>query len=252
MEHARGDRTDIVPFPNEEIQVITNSQKGEITAKQAISILDCVLSCINEVVDPLSSIREMHVLDYGCGWGRMTRLLPFYFNIDGITGVDVNEALINSANELLPFINHRKVTSMKALPFEEASFDIVFANSIFSHLSEKSALFALSELSRILKKGGILIISTLEQRNMVKFYAKEKQRNWITKILGSQEEATSKLNEKDFIWGYTGRWHEYGIAITNDNWIAKSFEMIGIQYHGTNQNELRGSQNYKIGVKVSD
>jgi len=252
LEHARGERTDIVPFPSEEVQVITNGQKGEITAKGAISILDCIMSCINEVVTPFSSIKEMHVLDYGCGWGRMTRLLPFYFKMDRITGVDVDERLINSANELLPFINHRKITSMEALPFENDSFDIVFANSVFSHLSEKSALFTLAELSRIIQKGGVLIISTLELSNMVNFYSNEQQRDWITKILGQQKEATSKLKKEDFIWGDTGRWHEYGIAIINDNWIAKSFEAVGIQYRDTNRGEHRGTQNYKFGVKVTD
>ncbi len=252
LEHARGERTDIVPFPSEEIQVITNGQKGETTAKGAISILACVMKCVNDLVAPCSSISEMRVLDYGCGWGRMTRLLPFYFETDGITGVDVDERLINSANELLPFINHRKITSMEALPFQDASFDIVFANSVFSHLSEKSALFTLAELSRILRKGGMLIISTLDQSEMVKYYSNAQQRDWITKILGQQEEATFKLEKEGFIWGDSGRWHEYGIAITDDNWITKSFEAAGVQYRGTNRGEHRGTHNYKFGVKVAD
>lgn len=251
LEHARGGRADIIPFPKEEIQVITNGQKAEITAKGAISILDCVMSCISEVFTPSPSIKEMHILDYGCGWGRMTRLLPFYFDIERITGVDVDERLINSANELLPFMNHKKIKSMEALPFEEASFDIVFANSVFSHLSEKSALFTLAELSRILRKGGILIISILEQSNMANFYSNnKKQRDWITKILGQQEEAISKLQKEGFVWGDTRRWHEYGIAIISDNWIAKCFEATGIQYRGTKRGTHKGTQNYKFGVKV--
>ena len=66
LAHAREERSDILPFPSEEIQVITNSQKGEITARGAISILDTVMTCINEVLPPT---KEMRILDYGCGWG---------------------------------------------------------------------------------------------------------------------------------------------------------------------------------------
>jgi 2-polyprenyl-3-methyl-5-hydroxy-6-metoxy-1,4-benzoquinol methylase len=251
LEHARGERTDIVPFPSEDIQVLTNSNKAERTAKGAISIINCVMECINEFVVPHSSIREKRILDYGCGWGRMTRLLPFYFDINGIAGVDVDELLVNSANELLPYIDHRKITSMEALPFQDASFDIVFANSVFSHLSEKSALFTLAELSRILSTGGILVISTLEQSDMAKLYSNPLQVEWVTKILGEPEQATSKLEKEGFIWGDTGRWHEYGIAIASDKWIANSFKKNGIQYQGTNRGEHRGTQNYNFGVKVA-
>jgi len=40
LDHARGKRTDIVPFPDEDIQIITNGMKGEATARHAISLLD--------------------------------------------------------------------------------------------------------------------------------------------------------------------------------------------------------------------
>ncbi len=252
LEHARGNRTDIVPFPTEDIQVITNGQRGEITAKGAISILDCVMSCISEVYAPSIEFKDMHILDYGCGWGRITRLLPFYFNTEKITGADVDDRLINSANELLPFIEHYKIESMEVLPFKDACFDVVFANSVFSHLSKKSALFTLNELSRILKKQGVLIISVLEQTDMNKFYTNEKQRDWITKILGQQEEATSILKKDGFVWGDTRRWHEYGVAIVSDHWVVNNFEEIGIEYRGTKRGTHRGSQNYKFGVKLAD
>ena len=84
LDHARGLRSDIVPFPNEDIQVITNGRKGEITGQGAIAILDCVISCINEIYSTPSITKNLDILDYGCGWGRITRLLPFYFDVDRI------------------------------------------------------------------------------------------------------------------------------------------------------------------------
>ena len=250
LEHASGLSADIVPFPAEDIQVITNGQKGEFTGQGAIAILDCVMSFINDTYSP-ASIKNMRVLDYGCGWGRMTRLLPFYFDIDKIVGVDVDERLINSANELLPFLQHKKIESMEPLPFEDASFDIIFANSVFTHLSEKSALFALAELSRILGRNGLIIISVLEKNNMDSFYKNREQRDWITKILGKKEDAESKLQDEGFLWGCNNRWHEYGIAIIKDNWIIRHFEEIGIKFLGTKQSaHMVGTLSFKCGVKL--
>lgn len=252
LQHARGERADVVPFPPEEIQVITNGQKAEVTAKGAISILRCVMQCVIETLPEPSSAVNRRVLDYGCGWGRITRLLPFYFDVENITGVDVDERLIESTNELLPFMTHRKITSMEALPFADASFDVVFANSVFSHLSEESALFTLSELSRVLENDGVLIVSVLEKQNMENFYANQNQKAWISRILGPQEEAAARLRDNGFVWGDTGRWHEYGIAIMDDDWIAARFDAAGIKYLGTRRGEHRGTQNYKFGVKNNE
>jgi hypothetical protein len=101
----------------------------------------------------------------------------------------------------------------------------------------------------VLKKGGVLVISTLEQNNMCGFYSDRELRTWITGILGEQAQASARLQRDGFIWGDTGRWHEYGIAIMTDDWIAKRFEAAGIHYRGTKRAAHSKSQHYKYGVK---
>lgn len=249
LEHGRGSRVDVVPFPGEELQRVTNGQAGEATARGAISILDCIMSCVGEVYPTIDATRKLKALDYGCGWGRMTRLLPYYFDVDGVAGVDPEPRLVGSAKELVPFLDHRVIMSMEALPFGDASFDVVFANSVFSHLSERSAVFTLGELSRVLADGGMLVVSTLEQDNMEKFYANDAQREWITNILGRREDAIARLEETGFVWGDTGRWPDYGIAITEDRWIAMRFEENGVDFGGSKRGAHAGTQNYKYGVR---
>jgi 2-polyprenyl-3-methyl-5-hydroxy-6-metoxy-1,4-benzoquinol methylase len=246
LQHARGERSDLLPFPSEDIQVITNNQKGETTARGALSILDCVLSCVAEVREPT---RDLRVLDYGCGWGRITRLLPFYFDVDGIVGVDVDDRLISSANELIPWIQHRLITSMQPLPFDDGSFEVIFANSVFSHLSEKACRYTLGELARLLSPGGVLVVSVLELEEMNRFYANAAQKAWIEGILGAREHATAVLQRDGFVWGDTGRWHEYGIAVMQDSWISAAFEQVGIRYGGSQRGEHHGSHNYKYGTR---
>ncbi|GEM_PF-885390 len=250
LAHARGERTDLIPFPDDSVQIVTNSQKGEGTAHGALSILDCVLSCIREA-RPDDMTRSLSVLDYGCGWGRMTRLLPYYFDSSRIVGVDVDGDLVESANTLLPGIRHQQITSMQTLPFEDGAFDVVFANSVFSHLSEKSARFTLRELARVLGPRGVLVISTLERSNMDQFYASDRKGKWIEGVLGPHDEAASQLDEAGFIWGDTGRWHEYGIAITTDAWITTRFQELDLDLLGTKYGQHQESHNYKFGVKRS-
>lgn len=247
IEHAKGERNDILPFPSDDIQVITNNHKGEATGRGALAILDCVLSCVRETT---TITKSMKILDYGCGWGRVTRLLPYYFNAESITGVDVNKRLIDDANKLVPEIEHVKIKSMARLPFKDGSYDIIFANSVFSHLSKKACLFTLEELSRLLSKDGVLIVSILELAEMNKFYGNETQRKWISKILGEESYAKEQLDREGFIWGDTKRWHEYGITIMTDDWIAKTLQNLDMNYRSTKRTVKKGSQNYKVAIKV--
>jgi SAM-dependent methyltransferase len=150
LAHASGKRSDLIPFPDENIQRLTNSAAGEDSARDGIQILRQLLLMAQEI-RPLP--RTSRVLDYGCGWGRLTRLLPYCIDIENIVGIDVDERLISSANELLPFLDHRLIESMTPLPFDDHSFDLVFANSVFSHLSLPSHRYAMGEIARVLKLG---------------------------------------------------------------------------------------------------
>ena len=86
---------------------------------------------------------------------------------------------------------------------------------------------------------------------MDSFYCNENQKTWITEILGQQEEAEARLKDADFVWGCNDRWHEYGLAVINDNWIVKHFREAGIKFKGTKQAaHMVGALNFKCGVKL--
>ncbi len=245
--HAERSRDDLIPFPEEEIQVLTNNQKGLVTAKGAIDIWSTIKQSCSKV-NPLE--RNWNVLDFGCGWGRITRLLPYYFDMANIYGVDVDDRLISSANMLLPSLHHSLVENMKPISFDDGKFDLIFANSVFSHLSEKSARYTLKEISSKVKSGGILIISILEQPEMERFYANDLQKKWITKILGAEEDAALELSQKGFIWGDTHRWDDYGIAIMTPEWIKELFASCDLNLISVDAKQHAGGQPFKIGVKV--
>lgn len=246
-DHAERKRDDIVPFPADEVQVLTNGQKGLTTAKGAVQIWENLKESI-EAHRALSP--DLKVLDYGCGWGRITRILLREFEDDNIYGVDVDPGLIKSAQACVPSCHFSVIESMKPLPFEAESFDIIFANSVFSHLSERSAVATLAELQRVTKPGGLVITSVLERPEMEKFYSRtEKQKEWITGILGPLDKASATLDAKGFVWGDTGRWKDYGIAIMTNEWVRDLFAKEGLDLLASTRTTNPGSQNYKVGLK---
>lgn len=193
--------------------------------------------------------RDMQVLDYGCGWGRITRLLPFYFHSDNISGVDVDARLIGSAQALLPFLRHEVIASMQALAFADERFDVILANSVFSHLSARCCVFSLGELARVLKPGGVLVISVLHAREIQRLYARPATRAWITGLLGEPGAALAQLEHDGFIWRDTRRWDHYGMAAMTPGWIERRFAEAGLICLATRRRECSDTHSYKVGRK---
>ena len=245
LKAAKANKSNIFKFPSEDVQVITNGLKGEVTAKGALSIF----KELTKTIEQFESFNNPRILDYGCGWGRITRLLATLSDDNNIYGVDVDSRLISSAKQCAKSLTFGEIQSMRPLPFANDSFDLIFANSVFSHLSEKSAISTLLELVRLLNPNGKIIVSVLELKEMKKFYSSEKQREWIEKILGSQEKAEQVLSRDNFVWGDTKRWDNYGIAIMNDVWLNDNLNNMSAELIGSYRTNEAGSQNYKVITK---
>ncbi|MDA9625385.1 class I SAM-dependent methyltransferase [Luminiphilus sp.] len=245
LKASRLEQSNVFEFPSEDIQVLTNNLKGESTALSGLAIFKTLRDTLNQ--HELKRLPK--ILDYGCGWGRITRLMATLSDDGNIHGVDVDSRLISSANECATTIRFSEIESMGTLPFDTDYLDLAFANSVFSHLSEVSAIATLGELTRVLSPDGLLIISVLEQVEMEKFYSNVKQKDWIEKVLGGQGEAEQGLRQNNFVWGDTKRWDNYGIAIMNDVWLNHTLASFGAELVGAYRTNEAGTQNYKV-IKI--
>ena len=245
LKASRLEQSNVFEFPSEDIQVLTNNLKGESTALSGLAVFKTLRDTLNQY----ELKRLPKILDYGCGWGRITRLMATLSDDGNIHGVDVDSRLISSANECVSTIRFSEIESMGTLPFDTDYLDLAFANSVFSHLSEVSAIATLGELTRVLSPDGLLIISVLEQVEMEKFYSNAKQKDWIEKVLGSQGEAEQGLRQNNFVWGDTKRWDNYGMAIMNDSWLTDTLSSFGAELVGAYRTNEAGTQNYKV-IKI--
>lgn len=97
-----------------------------------------------------------NALDIGCGEGRFCRML----RAEGLSciGVDPARALIDHARERDPAGDYR-IGQAEALDFDDASFDLVV--SYLSLIDIKGFDRAISEMARVLRPGGALLIANL-------------------------------------------------------------------------------------------
>lgn len=105
------------------------------------------------------NIENAKILDYGCGWGRLIRLLYKLTPIDNIYGVDAWDKSIQLCGE--QGVKGNLAISQyvpRSLPFED-EFDLIFAFSVFTHLSNKTARVVLETLRNYISKDGLLVIT---------------------------------------------------------------------------------------------
>lgn len=104
-------------------------------------------------------IKDTPVLDYGCGWGRIIRLLYKYISVENIYGVDpwdesINMCFQNGVKGNLAISEYVP----RSLPFER-QFDLIFAFSVFTHLSETTTHIVFSTLRKYISPNGVLVIT---------------------------------------------------------------------------------------------
>ena len=110
---------------------------------------------------PRGGLERAAVLDFGCGWGRLTRCFARDVEPGFLFGCDpVPEILDVCRRDGGPREFALSEPAPERLPFER-SFDLVFASSAFTHLSEAAHLACLraiheglSPLRDALRRGG--------------------------------------------------------------------------------------------------
>lgn len=102
-------------------------------------------------------VKNKKVLDIACGEGYGSFLMAA--NAYSVTGVDNNALVIKNACEKYKRPNLEFVEGQaEKLPLEDHIYDIVVSFETLEHLENHQLLF--NEIKRVLKKEGVLIIST--------------------------------------------------------------------------------------------
>lgn len=109
-------------------------------------------------------IEGKTVLDFGCGSGYGTHMLSKHCK--DITGVDISPDAVRfaAANYRNDNLTYRQIDDVQTtpLPYPDSSFDVVISFQVMEHIAQDAKY--LREISRVLKKDGIVIIATPDRK----------------------------------------------------------------------------------------
>jgi arsenite methyltransferase len=111
-----------------------------------------------------------HVLDLGSGAGTDSLVAALMVGPAGhVTGIDMTPEMLEKARRSASEMGAQNVdfieSEAEALPFAEASFDVVISNGVIDLIPDKDAVF--SELHRVLTPGGRIQIADVTIQNPV-------------------------------------------------------------------------------------
>lgn len=97
------------------------------------------------------------ILDAGCGYGRISKVILDSTSTAKVVGVDISPSMISYASDWLGsrFVGY--LADLESLPFSNGTFDSVICNGVIMHVRNEKAV--IQELSRVLRPHGRLILS---------------------------------------------------------------------------------------------
>jgi SAM-dependent methyltransferase len=158
--HSDADAADGLPLPPARLR----AQVGPAHA-DASYFLDSGRQHADLIRDLLredgTSVEEVDaLLDWGCGCGRVLRQwvgLP----ATRVAGCDIDSRMIDWCVRNLPFADVAVTGMSPPLPYGDEEFELVYAFSVFTHLTEPLQHQWIAECRRVVRPGGYLLISTL-------------------------------------------------------------------------------------------
>lgn len=122
-----------------------------------------IMSLLRPLDDPPSLSMQSHVLDFGCGVGRLSFALAGWFG--SVVGVDASISMIDRAEQQSWADWHHGEAEVRfvhsttqAIPFGDGEFDLAVSLLVLQHLPRPSALAYLVELCRVVRPGGWLAV----------------------------------------------------------------------------------------------
>jgi SAM-dependent methyltransferase len=126
------------------------------------------LNYLFDQIPPDSLPKSAKILDFGCGWGRMLRLVkhnPAFEEFE-LFGADALPAILQLCARTIPEVWFSRTQLSPPTVYRSGIFDLIYAYSVFSHLSPENHLAWAQEFARITKPGGYVCVTTRPRRHI--------------------------------------------------------------------------------------
>ena len=150
-------RSFLPDLPEPALQQMWNGTSGPALAAQSV----CFYRKLKEMQATHGSgpIESSRILDFGCGWGRLTRMFGRDLEPGNLYGCDPVDSILQvSRDSRVPAELARSEFLPERLPFEQ-KFDLVFSFSVFTHISEAAHLASLKAIHDGLAENGLFVVT---------------------------------------------------------------------------------------------
>ena len=146
-------------LPDPDIQSRFTALSGDETFRQAADSVAVFREAARQHGLDFNT-ADLRLLDFGCGWGRITQVLLRDAEASNITGVDIQQEAIDICIETGLDCDFALVEAWPPTALPDGAYDMIVAYSVFSHLSEENHIAWVEELAAKLKPGGIFTATT--------------------------------------------------------------------------------------------
>ncbi|KAI0657154.1 methyltransferase type 11 [Cubamyces menziesii] len=166
---------------------------------------------------------NMTLLDIGCGPGTITTDFATILSEGHVTGLEVpNSDILDKARA---YAAGRGVTNITfvagdalALPFPDASFDVVHAHQVLQHVGDPVQM--LKEMRRVTKPGGIVAAREADMGGLVWYPEIEGMKEWqqgyiqVARANGGEPEAGRRLH----VWAQAAGFPKENLTLSVGPW----------------------------------
>jgi SAM-dependent methyltransferase len=149
---------ELIPnVPDAGLQTTWNGASGSALASQSLAFYEKLRNLYAR--HATKALEQSQVLDFGCGWGRLTRFLARDVAPGSLFGCDPVDPILDVCRRCgVPAVLAHCDFVPERIPFEER-FDLAYAFSVFTHLSESSHRASLRALHASLAPGALLVLT---------------------------------------------------------------------------------------------
>jgi SAM-dependent methyltransferase len=148
-----------MPCPGEELILRVAGSRDPAwffeSGRQSVRELERTLAIADRSLNSFESI-----LDFGCGCGRMLLWMQELGRARAVQGTDIDADAVAWCREHLPYARVDINDAEPPLDYPDEAFDLVFSHSVFTHIDERRQDLWLTELQRVTRPGGFLVLST--------------------------------------------------------------------------------------------
>jgi SAM-dependent methyltransferase len=158
----------LLALPPEAVQIQFVGKAGDEALVEGQTLARAFKDLYRQYVGPFTP--STRVLEYGCGWGRIIRFFLKDVAAENLYGIDCNEGAIDFCRESNPWSRFELNDPMPPTDLPAEHFDLVYSYSVFTHLREDVHSAWLDELGRLVKPGGLLVL-TVRPRHFLAYLA---------------------------------------------------------------------------------